>query len=51
MLFVTGYAENAVVGNGHLAADMAVITKPFEINALAARVRDIIEGGCKMQKR
>lgn len=44
VLFVTGYAENAVVGNGHLDVGMAVITKPFEINALAARVRDIVEG-------
>jgi hypothetical protein len=29
VLFITGYAENAVVGNGHLDAGMQVITKPF----------------------
>jgi hypothetical protein len=29
VLFITGYAENAVVGNGHLAPGMEVITKPF----------------------
>jgi CheY-like chemotaxis protein len=44
VLFITGYAENAVVGNGHLEPGMQVITKPFAITALAARVREIIEG-------
>ena len=44
VLFVTGYAENAVVGNGHLDAGMQVLTKPFAMSTLAARVRDIIEG-------
>jgi len=44
VLFITGYAENAVVGNGHLEPGMQVITKPFAITALASRVREIIEG-------
>jgi PAS domain S-box-containing protein len=43
VLFITGYAENAVVGNGHLAPGMQVITKPFAIDALASRVRDMID--------
>ena len=43
ILFVTGYAENAVVGNGHLDPGMQVITKPFPMTTLAQRVRDIIE--------
>ena len=43
VLFITGYAENAVVGNGHLDAGMQVITKPFAMSALGARVREIIE--------
>ncbi|MDB6009938.1 MAG: hybrid sensor histidine kinase/response regulator, partial [Gammaproteobacteria bacterium] len=29
MLFITGYAENAAVGNGHLEPGMAILTKPF----------------------
>ena len=29
VLFITGYAENAVIGNGHLAPGMQVMTKPF----------------------
>ena len=42
VLFITGYAENAVVGNGYLDPGMQVITKPFVINALADKVRDMI---------
>ena len=33
VLFTTGYAENAILGNGHLAPGMAVLTKPFAIEA------------------
>jgi CheY-like chemotaxis protein len=43
VLFMTGYAENAVLGNGHLDPGMQVITKPFGIDALANRVRDMID--------
>ena len=43
VLFITGYAENAVVGNGHLDPGMQVVTKPFAIDALANRVRDMID--------
>jgi CheY-like chemotaxis protein len=42
ILFITGYAENAVVGNGHLDPGMHVMTKPFAIDALAGRIRDLI---------
>jgi PAS domain S-box-containing protein len=42
VLFITGYAENAVVGNGHLAPGMQVLTKPFEMEALGARIRSLI---------
>ncbi len=43
VLFITGYAENAVIGNGHLEPGMQVITKPFAIDAIANRVRDMID--------
>ena len=43
VLFITGYAENAVIGNGQLEPGMQVITKPFAIDALANRVRDMID--------
>ncbi|KQP04825.1 ATP-binding protein [Methylobacterium sp. Leaf93] len=43
VLFMTGYAENALVGNEHLAPGMAVLTKPFPIETMAARIRSMIE--------
>ncbi len=43
VLFITGYAENAVVGNGHLEPGMEVVTKPFAVSVLAQRIRDLIE--------
>ncbi|WGM37337.1 ATP-binding protein [Caulobacter sp. NIBR1757] len=43
VLFITGYAENAAVGNGHLAPGMEVMTKPFAMAALGNRIRDLIE--------
>jgi PAS domain S-box-containing protein len=43
VLFITGYAENSVIGNGHLEPGMQVLTKPFVVDTLAARVRDMVE--------
>lgn len=43
VLFITGYAENAVVGNGHLDPGMHVMTKPFAMEALGSRIRELIE--------
>ena len=44
VLFITGYAENAVVGNGHLEPWMHLMTKPFLTSALSNKVREIIDG-------
>ena len=44
VLFVTGYAENAAIGNGLLDVGMQVITKPFVMAALGNKVRDMIGG-------
>jgi PAS domain S-box-containing protein len=38
VLFVTGYTEDAAIRNGTLGAGMAVLTKPFAISALAAKI-------------
>ena len=43
VLFMTGYANNAAVANGVLAPGMAMITKPFALDALAARVRTMLD--------
>ena len=42
MLFITGYAENAVLGHGHLEPGMHVLTKPFAMEALASRISSLI---------
>jgi PAS domain S-box-containing protein len=43
VLFITGYAENAAVGNGHLEHGMELLTKPFSIDALTSKVADMID--------
>jgi len=42
VLFITGYAENAVLGNGHLDPGMEIMTKPFTLDALALRVQQMV---------
>lgn len=44
VLFITGYAQSAAVGDGDLEADMEVITKPFAMAQLASKISDMIEG-------
>jgi CheY-like chemotaxis protein len=44
VLFITGYAHNAAIGNGTaLQPGMEIITKPFALDALATKIRDMIE--------
>ncbi len=42
VLFITGYAENAAIGDGCLKPGMHVLTKPFSLETLGGRVREII---------
>ncbi|MET0268884.1 MAG: PAS domain-containing protein [Sphingomonas sp.] len=44
VLFITGYAESAVLNHGHLEPGMHVITKPFAMEALASRIKALITG-------
>jgi len=41
-LFITGYAESAAIGAGQLEPGMHVLTKPFAIETMAARVRELM---------
>jgi PAS domain S-box-containing protein len=43
VLFVTGYAENAAVRGDFLEPGMDMLTKPFALDALGAKVRAMIE--------
>lgn len=45
VLFITGYAENAAIGNGQLEAGMHVLSKPFAIEALATLIKNILTEG------
>ena len=42
VLFITGYAENAAVGNGHLERGMELLTKPFSLDDLTRKVRSML---------
>ncbi len=43
VLFVTGFAENAAVGNGLLEPGMEVITKPFAMADLGNRIAEMLQ--------
>jgi PAS domain S-box-containing protein len=45
ILFVTGYAEDAKVRAGFLGPDMAMITKPFAIEGLSAKIAEMMPAG------
>ncbi|WAJ31354.1 PAS domain S-box protein [Jeongeupella avenae] len=43
VLFVTGYAENAVLSHGHLDPGMQVVTKPFDMTVLSNRIQGMVD--------
>jgi len=43
VLFITGYAENAAVGNGYLEHGMDVLAKPFAMSTFANKIREMLE--------
>jgi CheY-like chemotaxis protein len=42
VLFITGYAEAALLNNGQLEAGMAVLSKPFPLEVLAGKVAEML---------
>jgi CheY-like chemotaxis protein len=44
ILFITGFAENAVLSHGHLKHDLHILTKPFEVSELTRRVKQLLDG-------
>ena len=43
VLFTTGYARNAIVHGGRLDPGVQLITKPFTYDALASKLRDLLD--------
>jgi PAS domain S-box-containing protein len=43
VLFITGYAENTAIKNGHLEPGMAVLAKPFAMSTLGNKIRGMLE--------
>jgi CheY-like chemotaxis protein len=43
ILFTTGYTRNAIVHNGVLDAGVHLIIKPFTLEALAAKISDVLK--------
>ncbi len=44
VLFATGYTRNAIIHHGRLDQNVDLLTKPFTTDALARKVRQVIEG-------
>ena len=44
ILFITGYAESAAISPGFLQPGMEMITKPFDLDHLAQRIRAMVSG-------
>jgi DNA-binding NarL/FixJ family response regulator len=43
LLFLSGYTDDALVRHGVLAKDEAFLQKPFTPDALARRVREVLD--------
>ena len=44
VLFITGYAEKSVIGDGGLDAGMQILAKPFQMETLTRKIREMVEG-------
>jgi hypothetical protein len=44
VLFTTGFTRNAIIHNGHLDPGVNFLAKPFTLEALASKLRSILEG-------
>ena len=47
VLFMTGYSRNAIVHQGRLDSGLSLIQKPFGRDALAAKVREVLDASTR----
>jgi DNA-binding response OmpR family regulator len=43
VLFMSGYTDDMVVRHGVLTAEVEYLPKPFSLNALVSRVREVLD--------
>jgi signal transduction histidine kinase/ActR/RegA family two-component response regulator len=43
ILFITGYAQNAAIRAGFLGTNMSMVTKPFRLDDLAAKISELMD--------
>ena len=43
VLFITGYTAKAALRNGFLAPGMELLSKPFALDALGDKIRNLLE--------
>ena len=51
VLFVTGYTRNAIIHHGRLDPDIDLLTKPFTADALARKIRQILDGKLRAERQ
>ena len=47
VLFMSGYTDGAIAHHGVLEPGMAYLAKPFTVDTLSARVRDVLDGAAE----
>jgi two-component system NtrC family sensor kinase len=50
VLYITGYTRNAIIHHGRLDPDIDLLTKPFTADALARKIRTILDGVARPAK-
>ena len=50
VLYVSGYTDDAILREGVIEEDVALLPKPFTIDALARKVRQVLDGGRAVER-